>query len=88
MSNLLQPADVGWFAKIKRSLHNKWNEWYLSENYTYTKFNNMLSPGYALCIEWLSQIWKDFPVQEIKNSFEQCCIISPGKCHSDLLSIL
>jgi hypothetical protein len=28
MTNLLQPADVGWFANIKKELHHKWNEWY------------------------------------------------------------
>ncbi len=31
-TNLLQPADVSWFAKIKQQLHEKWNSWYVSED--------------------------------------------------------
>ena len=41
MTNLVQPADVSWFAKIKKELHGKWNHWYLFEDKTYTRFGNM-----------------------------------------------
>lgn len=50
MTNLLQPADVSWFAAIKSCFHQKWNSWYLNEEKTYTKAGNPRSPGYAKCI--------------------------------------
>ncbi|CAF0834120.1 unnamed protein product [Brachionus calyciflorus] len=32
MTNLLQPADVCWFASIKKEYHNKWNKWFLQDD--------------------------------------------------------
>ena len=88
MTNLLQPADVGWFAVIKKQLHDKWNEWFLSEAHSFTRFGNMRSPGYVLCIQWLSEIWEQFPEYLIINSFEHCGVTSSGACHSALQAIL
>jgi hypothetical protein len=49
MTNLLQPADVAWFANIKKAYNSKWCEWFMTADKTYTKNNNMRSPGYANC---------------------------------------
>ena len=88
MTNLLQPADVGWFSIIKKHLHQRWNNWYLSEEHTFTRFGNIRSPGYALCIKWLSEIWINFPEAYIINSFQQCGISSTREFHSALQKIL
>lgn len=31
MTNLLQPADVGWFSSIKKAYRAKWNNWFIYE---------------------------------------------------------
>ncbi|RMZ95089.1 pogo transposable element with KRAB domain-like [Brachionus plicatilis] len=76
MTNLVQPADVSWFASIKNEYHKKWNEWFLHTDKTFTRFGNMKSPGYATCIQWISKIWEDFDLQLIQNSFHHCGILS------------
>ena len=70
LTNLLQPADVGWFSVLKNRLHEYWNRWYLSDEHEYTIHGNIRSPGYALCISWLSEIWRDFPENLIVDSFK------------------
>ena len=72
MTNLQQPTDVSWFKLIKAKLHERWNKWYLSEEHEFTRFGNLRSPGNALVINWLSEIWTDFPESIIINSLE-CC---------------
>jgi hypothetical protein len=44
-TNLLQPADV------KNKLHEPWTDWYINDEKTFTKANNMRSPGYASVIK-------------------------------------
>ncbi len=46
-TNLLQPADACWFGTIKKLLHQKWTDWYINGEKTFTKSNNMRSPGYV-----------------------------------------
>ena len=31
MTNLLQPADVCWFAPLKKELKKRWNQWFIYE---------------------------------------------------------
>ncbi|RNA04130.1 hypothetical protein BpHYR1_039126 [Brachionus plicatilis] len=47
MTNLLQPADVSWFASIKKQYHNKWNKWFLEDERSFTRFGNTKSPVYV-----------------------------------------
>ena len=41
MTNLIQPADVCWFAPFKKELKKKWNHWYVYEEHNFTKNDNM-----------------------------------------------
>ena len=74
LTNLLQPADVCWFGNLKKQYHNYWNQWFINEEKTFTRNDNAKSPGYAKCIEWLSKMWYDFDITQIKNSFHACGI--------------
>ena len=47
MTSFLQPADVMWIGVLKRKFHAKWENWYLNEPKSITKFGNIKSPGYA-----------------------------------------
>ncbi|RNA01384.1 pogo transposable element with KRAB domain isoform X2, partial [Brachionus plicatilis] len=57
MTNILQPADVSWFAKVKKADCAKWSQWSRNSPKTYTIHGNSKSPGYVLAIQWLSEIW-------------------------------
>ena len=56
-TNLLQPADVSWMRPLKRAYHQKWQHWLINEEKSFTPAGNLRSPGYALVINWISQIW-------------------------------
>jgi hypothetical protein len=88
MTNLLQPADVCWFAHIKNEIHKKWCDWFINSDKKFTRHNNMRSPGYANCIKWISEIWMNFDPVQIRNSFEHCGITSKNNLHSALRHIL
>jgi len=69
MTNLLQPADVSWFASLKRSYRQLWNNWYVYDERTFTRNNNARSPGYVKCAQWLGRIWEEFESNAIIESF-------------------
>ena len=60
LTNLLQPADIAWFRPLKSLYDNHWSDWLVNSEKTFTKSNNMRSPGYAQIIEWVSSIWENF----------------------------
>jgi hypothetical protein len=60
----------------------------MSDEHTYTPQNNMRSPGYSTCIQWLSDIWRNFNEDLIKQSFSHCGITPHERCHSALQEIL
>ncbi|RNA44212.1 pogo transposable element with KRAB domain-like, partial [Brachionus plicatilis] len=76
LTNLLQPADIAWFRPLKSSYNEFWTDWLLNADKTYTKSNNVRSPGYALIIQWVSSIWEQFDKMIIQNSFDQAGITS------------
>lgn len=88
LTNLLQPADVCWFGKLKSRYHQVWNNWFIHDERTFTRHDNARSPGYAKCIEWLASMWNEFDLHLIKNSFEQCGIVNQYSLHSALSHII
>lgn len=88
MTNLLQPADVSWFKSIKNSYRQGCSSWFMYENRTYTVHGNAKSPGYEWCINKLSEIWRNFSVDQISNSFDKCGISSSNDLHSVLKHVL
>ena len=88
MTNLLQPADVGWFSKIKKEYCRKWTEWATTSEKNYTVHGNTKSPGYVLAIQWLSEIWENFPSHQLLNSFDCCGITSNSSLHKTLKSLV
>jgi hypothetical protein len=73
---------------LKKAYNAKWNYWFLTGEKTFTRFGNRKSPGYANCVSWLSEIWKDFSSAQIRKSFDQCGITSQYDLHSSLNHIL
>ncbi|CAF0969922.1 unnamed protein product [Brachionus calyciflorus] len=88
LTNLLQPADVSWFGKLKKEYHEKWNDWFMNAEKSLTCHGNIKSPGYATCIAWLSEICTSFDPNVIKNSFDKCGIVSQYDLHSSLNYII
>ena len=50
LTNMLQPADVSWMRPIKRAFHEKWQNWFLNEEKSFTRSGNLKSPGYEKAI--------------------------------------
>ncbi|CAF1148323.1 unnamed protein product, partial [Brachionus calyciflorus] len=88
MTNLLQPADVCWFAKIKKAYCTKWAEWSRNREKNYTMHGNSKSPGYVLAISWLSEIWENFEEHLIQNSFDYCVITAQNQLHKTLSELV
>lgn len=84
MTNLLQPADVGWFSVIKKAYKSVWNNWFMNADKTFTTSKNMKSPGYVKCLEWIDKIWQDFRPSVISKSFEACGIHEHGYVNGEL----
>ena len=61
MTNILQPADVGWMSVIKKNVE-LWNDWYINDDKTFTKANYLRSPGYAKVIDWIALAWSELEV--------------------------
>ena len=78
MTNLLQPADVLWFAPIKKKFKKYWSDWFMHDNKSLTKQGNTKSPGYVKCCEWLSEIWSHYDSEILKKSFVICGIQNIG----------
>jgi hypothetical protein len=88
MTNLLQPADVSWFGSLKKKYHEMWNDWFINQEKTYTKYGNPKSPGYEKCINWISKIWHEFDSNIIVESFGVCGITSQYNLHRCLNQIM
>ncbi|CAF0758703.1 unnamed protein product [Brachionus calyciflorus] len=78
LTNLLQPADVCWFSKIKNLFCAKWNEWSINVEKNLTVYGNTKSPGYAQAIKWLSDIWYSFEAHELRRCFDNDCVSDTG----------
>ncbi len=87
-TSLLQPADVVWFASIKKKIHAKWTDWYLNAEKTFTKNNNMRSPGYATLINWISEVWSQTSEEMLSKSFNDCGITSRNQMSTVLQTII
>ena len=48
----------------------------------------MRSAGYAKVIEWLSDIWREFPVDQLVKSYDACGITSRTNLHFALKKMI
>jgi transposase-like protein len=46
LTGLLQPADVSWLRTIKLGYENCWTQWFQKDPMAFSKFGNLMSPGY------------------------------------------
>lgn len=90
MTNLLQPADVSWMRSIKLMFKQKWQTWLIEGEKSFTRNGNMRSPGYALAIQWISEIWTALDAELIKKSFDLCGITQSkvDECHLQLKAFI
>ncbi len=71
MTSILQPADVCWFASVRKQIQAKWTNWYIEDNHSFTKAGNMKSSGYVQLISWISQVWEEFNIQYAHRLFHE-----------------
>jgi len=84
MTALLQPADVCWMRSLKLKFKERWQNWLMHEPKSLTAYGNWRSQGYALAINWISEIWDEFDSDIIRQSFDACGITQSNYrlCHS------
>ena len=71
-TNLLQPADVSWMRPLKKAYYERWQNWLINEEKSFTVAGNMNSPGYARVISWIIEIWNQLEPKIISDSFDLC----------------
>lgn len=81
LTNMLQPADVAWMRPLKIAFHRLWNDWMVNTPKSHTKFGNVKSPGYALAINWIAQIWQNMDSNLLASSFDQSGLTTNNKDH-------
>ena len=75
-TSLLQPPGVSWMRPLKQAYRDKWQEWMINDEHTFTAAGNSRSPGYARAVKWIADIWADLPGELISTSFDACGIAS------------
>ena len=68
-TGILQPCDVGISKLLKDRLKKKVSNW-RSEKFSSLRPGELFpSPTSKQIFSWLLDIWKEFPIQIVKNSF-------------------
>ena len=70
MTRIVQPQDFSLMKAVKSRFANKWRNWFLESDKSYTKSRNMRSPSYITIIDWISEIIRDIPRELISKSFD------------------
>ena len=76
MTPFLHPAVVCWMRPIKAKYFLRWNRWLVNAPKSYTAAGNVRSPGYAMVLQWISEIWDELDSNLIARSFDNCGITS------------
>ena len=67
-----------------------WNDWYINDDKTFTKANNLRSPRYAKVIDWIALAWSELDPEIIKSSLKWFDITTKltGEHHSALRQMM
>ena len=68
-TGLLQPCDVGINKPLKDRLKEKVSDWRREKHKNLRPGQLLPSPTRKDIVNWLDEIWQQFPVQIVKNSF-------------------
>ena len=74
MTSLLQPADVCWNKPVKQRIKEMYDEWWLSEEQTYTAQGNVRAPDFVTVVGWILDAWEEITPEMIRHSFKACGI--------------
>ena len=74
MTSLLQPADVCWNKPVKQRIKEMYDEWWLSEEQTYTAQGNVRAPDFVTVVGWILDAWEEITSEMIRHSFKACGI--------------
>jgi hypothetical protein len=91
MTPLLQPADSHWNRPFKAMMKRKWLDWLQCGEAEYTKSGKRKQAVYDLVARWVSESWKEVPVDVIQRSFIECGLFPDGEqevLHGKLRAVL
>ena len=74
MTSILQPMDVVVNKPIKAALKQKWAEWMITGEHTFTKGGNMRKVDMPTICQWIVDAWKELPIKTVVKGFKKCSI--------------
>ena len=73
-TGLIQAADVSWNKSFKHKIQERYEEWMMSGEHSFTKNGNMRSPSFVLLAKWIQEAWNLIPFAQITDSLKQCAV--------------
>ena len=70
-TSMLQPADVSWNKPFKAFIQEKWEDWLMCGEHTYTPGGRMRKPTIKLMLKWISDAWENLLETIIIKSFKK-----------------
>ncbi len=71
-TGLWQPCDVGINKSLKKRLKKCASKWRRNKRSTLNSGEKLPAPGRIDILMLLKQIWEEFPVEVVQNSFKGC----------------
>ena len=74
MTSILQPLDGLINKPMKVMLQRRWNDWYGSDDHTFTVTGRMRKVELQDICQWSIDAWSELNTQLIVKTFKKCCI--------------
>ena len=74
MTSILQPMDAVVNKPFKAALKQKWAEWMIHGEHTFTKGGNMRKVDMPTICRWIVDAWKELPIKTVVKGFKKCSI--------------
>ena len=74
MTSILQPMDTVVNKPFKAALNQKWAEWMIHGEHTFTKGSNMRKVDMPTICRWIVDAWKELPIKTVVKGFKKCSI--------------
>ena len=74
LTSLVQPLDVCLNKPFKDRLREKWTQWMINGEKTFTPAGNMRAASLTTVCEWVKDTWQNIPSEMVVRSFKKCGI--------------
>ena len=74
LTSLVQPLDFCLNKPFKDCLREKWTQWMINGEKTFTPAGNMRAVSLTTVCEWVKDTWQNIPSEMVVRSFKKCGI--------------